>query len=152
MRYAALQRDREIVMAATSYRLDAGLKHMLADRAATEGVTETALVTRLLEEGLKTAAYPGIVYRGGPSGRRAGLAAGPDVWEVVVAVRHAPGRGHAKMVDAAEQMDLPEHLVELAVEFAAAHGEEIERRIELNEAAGERAKQLAEQRNRLLAS
>jgi hypothetical protein len=29
----------------------------------------------------------GIVFRDGPMGRRAGLAAGPDVWEVIAAMR-----------------------------------------------------------------
>lgn len=33
--------------------------------------------------------HPGIVFRPGPTGRRAGLAGGPDVWEVVRAVRSA---------------------------------------------------------------
>ena len=38
---------------------------------------------RQIDEGLRMEAHPGIVFRNGPSGRRAGLAAGPDVWEVV---------------------------------------------------------------------
>jgi hypothetical protein len=138
-------------MASASYRLDDDLKRQLADRAAAEGVTETALVVRLLEEGLKTAAHPGVVYRNGPTGRRAALAGGPDVWEVVVAVRHAAGKGEAKIEGAAEQMGLPVHLVHLAVDFAAGQSDEIERRIALNEAAAENARKLAEQRNRLLA-
>jgi hypothetical protein len=44
----------------------------------------TALVTAVLDEGLKIGRFSGIVYRDGPTGRRAGLAAGPDVWEVSV--------------------------------------------------------------------
>jgi uncharacterized protein DUF5615 len=32
---------------------------------------------------------PGVIFRTGPTGRRADLAAGPDVWEVVRAVRSA---------------------------------------------------------------
>jgi hypothetical protein len=139
-------------MAATSYRLDDGLKRRLAERAAAEGVTETALVTRVLDEGLKTAPYPGVVYRDGATGRRAALAGGPDVWEVIVAVRHAPGDGDVKIAGAAKQMGLPERLIRSAVDFAAAHPEEIEQRIALNDTAAERAKQLAEQRARLLAS
>jgi hypothetical protein len=142
----------ETMAASTSYRLDQSLKHGLAERAATEGITETALVSRMLEEGLKAASYPGIVYRGGPAGRRAGIAGGPDVWEVIVAVRHAAGRGDAKVADAARQMDLPERLVRLAVSFAAANRDEVEERIALNDAAAERARELAEQRDRLLAS
>lgn len=138
--------------ASASYRLDEGLKRQLAEQAAVEGVTETALVTRFIDEGLKTAAYSGIIYRNGATGRRAALAGGPDVWEVVLGVRSASGRGDAKVANAARQMDLPEHLVRLAINFAAAHREEIEHRIALNHAAAERARQLTEQRNQLLAS
>jgi hypothetical protein len=139
-------------MAATSYRLDDDLKRRLAERAAAEGVTETALVSRVLDEALKTAPHPGIVYRDGATGRRAALGGGPDVWEVVVAVRHAPGEGDAKIAGAAEQMSLPERHIRAAVNFAAAYPEEVEQRIALNDAAAERARQLAEQRARLLAS
>jgi hypothetical protein len=136
----------------TSYRLDPELKRQLAERAASEQITETALVTRLLDEGLKTGAHPGIVYRDGPTGRRAALAVGPDVWEVVLAVRHAPGRGEAKLRDAAKQLDLPEGQIRVAIDFSAAYPQEIEDRIALNDAAAERARKLAEERSRLLAS
>lgn len=138
--------------ASVSYRLGEELKRALAARAAVEGVTESSLVSRLLREGLATAAHPGIVYRGGPSGRRAGLAAGPDVSEVVTALRHAPGRGASKVAEAAEQLGIPESLVRLAVDFAAAHADEIDARIAANDAAAEQARRLAEQRGRLLAS
>jgi hypothetical protein len=135
----------------TSYRLSADLKHRLAERAAAEGVSETSFVARVLDEALRTGPYPGIVYRDGPSGRRPGLAGGPDVWEVVLAVRHAARRGDARVADAAAQMDLPERLVRLAIDYAAAYPDEVEARIALNEAAAERARALAEQRARLLA-
>lgn len=138
--------------ASTSYRLEEGLKRRLAEQAVAEGVTETALVTRVLDEGLKTAGHPGIVYRDGATGRRAALAGGPDVWEVVLAVRSAPGSEDAKVRDAAQQMGLAERLVRVAVNFAAAHPDEIEHRLVMNEEAAERARELAEQRARLLAS
>lgn len=135
-----------------TYRLHEDLKRRISERASAESTTETALVSRLLDEGLKVAAHPGIIYRDGPAGRRAALATGPDVWEVVNGLRHAKGRGDARIADAATQMDLPERLVRLAANFAAAHPAEIEERIALNEAAAERARELAEQRERLLAS
>jgi hypothetical protein len=150
MRYTAWK--ERSVTASTSYRLSDDLKRRLAERAATEGITETALVSRVLDEGLRTTQHPGIVYRDGPSGRRAALAGGPDVWEVVLAVRHAPGRGDDKIADAAEQTDLPDRLVRLAIDFAAAYPEEIEQRIALNDAAAEQARRVAEQRARLMAS
>lgn len=135
-----------------SYRIDEGLKERLAAQAAREGVTETALVSRLLEEGLKTSSFPGVVYRGPGNARRAALAAGPDVWEVVAGVRHARGRGEQRVAEAAEQMGLPPRAIRLAIDFAAAHPAEVEERIAANEAAAEEVRKLAQARARLLAS
>ena len=139
-------------MAATSYRLNDDLKRRLAEQAAREGVTETSLVTRLLDEGLKTAAFPGIVYRDGASGRRAGLATGADVWEIILAVRSAAGAGDAKIADAAEQVGQPARLVRLAVDFATQYPDEIEQSIALNDAAAERVRKMIAARERMLAS
>jgi hypothetical protein len=110
------------------------------------------LVSRLLDEGLKVAAFPGVVYRGPAAARRAGLAAGPDVWEIVVGLRHAKGQGERKVAEAAKQMGLAVRAVRLAVDFAAAHPDEIEARIMANEAAAEEARRLSQARTKLLAS
>jgi hypothetical protein len=117
-----------------SYRLPAELKTRLVERAAAEGLTQTALVSRILEEGLKTTTYPGIVYRNGATGRRAALVNGPDVWEVVLAVRHAAGTGEQQVADAAAQLGLPDRYIRLAVNFAAEYPDEVEQRMWLNEA------------------
>ncbi len=138
--------------ASVSYRLDAELKTRLAQRAQDEGVSETSLVTRLLDEGLKTSAHPGIVYRDGPAGRRAAVAGGPDVWEVAVAMRHTRQRGDARIRPTAEQLGVPERLVRTAVSFAAAYPDEVEAIIRRNDAAAERAEQTARERERFLAS
>ena len=135
-----------------SYRLDPQLKEDLARRAHDEGISETSLVTRLIDEGLKTSAHPGIVYRDGPAGRRAAVAGGPDVWEVVVATRHTRKRGDARVGAAAEQLGVTEQLVRTAVSFAAAHPSEVETMINRNEAAAERAERAARERERFLAS
>lgn len=42
---------------------------------------------RLVDEALRMHEHPLIVFRDGPAGRRARLAGGPDIWEVVGAVR-----------------------------------------------------------------
>lgn len=138
--------------ASVSYRLDSRLKERLAQRASKEGVSETSLVARLLDEGLKTSAYPGIVYRDGPAGRRAAIAGGPDIWEVVAALRHTRKRGDARVRATAEQLGLPDRLVRAAISFAAAHAEEIEAMISRNEAVARQAQQAAEERERFLAS
>ena len=96
------------------------MKDALARRAHDEGISETRLVTRLIEEGLKTSAHPGIVYRDGSAGRRAAVAGGPDVWEVVVATRHTRKRGDARAAAAAEQLGVAERLVRGPPESATA--------------------------------
>ncbi len=37
--------------------------------------------------------HPGIVFRDGPTGRRAALAGGPDVWEVIATLKGGKARG-----------------------------------------------------------
>jgi len=136
----------------TSFRLPADLLTRLEHEAASTGSTVTALVSRLLDEGLKTRRFAGIVYRDGPAGRRAAVGGGPDVWEVVVATRHTGKRGDARVGAAAEQLGVPEQLVRTAVSFAAAHPSEVETMIDRNEAAAERAQRAARERERFLAS
>ena len=138
--------------ASVSYRLDPQLKERLAQRAHENNISETGLVTRLLDEGLKTSAHPGIVYRDGPAGRRAAVAGGPDVWEIVTALRHTGRRGEARVGAAAEQLDIAEQLVRTAVSFATAHPDEVEAMIDRNEVAATRAEAAARERERFLAS
>lgn len=135
----------------TSYRLATDLKGRLAQRAAAEGITETALVTRLLEQGLAAIEHPGIVYRPGPTGWRAGLAGGPDVDDVVRAVRATGVTGDEAVAVAAESVGIDQRLVRIAIDYAAEHLEEIEARIQENEAAAERARKLSEARSSVLA-
>lgn len=135
----------------TSYRIPADLKQRLAQRAAAEPTTETALVTRLLEQGLAAIEHPGIVYRPGPTGWRAGLAGGPDVDEVVRAVRSTGVTGDGAVAVVAERVGIDQRLVRIAIDYAAEHLDEIEARIQENEAAAERAHKLSEARASVLA-
>lgn len=121
-------------------------------RAVSEGITERALLERLVVEGLDTLQHPGIVYRDGPTGRRAALAVGPDVWEVVSALRYTSGSDAERVAALAEQFDLHPRHIRTAIDFAAAHREDIDAQVAANDAAAERARQLAEQRAHLMAS
>lgn len=137
--------------ASTSYRLDPSLKARLAERAAAEGTTETALVTRLLEQGLAAIAHPGIVFRPGPSGWRAGVAGGPDVDEVVRSVRSARSDGEEAVAEAADSLGIDPRLVRVAIDYAAEHLDEIETRLKENEEAADRVRRLAAARAAVLA-
>lgn len=137
---------------ATSYRLDPRLKSRLEAQARAERLSERALIERLLAEGLDTLHHPGIVYRDGPTGRRAALAVGPDVWEVISALRYTRGREEKRVAALAEQFDLHPRHIRTAIDFAAAHREQIDAEIAANDAAAEAARRLAEERARLMAS
>ncbi|SRR5712691_4981956 len=57
--------------------------------AANPGLSLSSAANRLVDEALRMSEHQGIVFRPGPTGRRAGLAAGPDIWEIIRAVRSA---------------------------------------------------------------
>ena len=137
--------------ASTSYRLDPELKQRLAAHAAAEGISETALVSRLLAQGLAAIEHPGIVYRPGPTGWRAGLAGGPDVDEIVRVVRSTGTRGDEAVLAAAGNLGIDERFVRIAIDYAAEHLDEIEARLRQNEVAAERAWALAAARSSVIA-
>lgn len=97
----------------------------------------TSSESSLLDEGLKTREFPGVVYRPGPTGRRAGLVGGPDVWEVIRDLRGWSGRGMERIERLAEELELPVSMVSLAADFYSSFPEEIDARIEANEQAAE---------------
>ncbi len=135
----------------TSIRLDDELRSQLAAQAAAERTTVTELVERFVREGLDCAAHPGIVFKPGPAGRRAALAGGPDVWEIVAALRHTTGSESERVAAIAEQFGIHERQVVIALTYAGAHRAEIEARVDANERALAHAESLASERQRLLA-
>jgi len=137
---------------ATSYRLDPGIKTRLEEQAAQERVAERTLLERLIVEGLNTLDHPGIVYRDGPTGRRAALAVGPDVWEVVSALRYTGGTQEERVAALAEQFGLHPRHIRTAIDFAAVHRDEIEAEVARNDEAAQRAQQMAAARDDLLES
>src|SRR5438105_7766332 len=99
--------------------------------AADPGLSLSAAANLLVDEGLRTAEHPGIVFREGPTGRRAGLAGGPDVWEVVRALRSARSAEPERDDDGvlalvAEHAGLSLRAVQAALGYWASYPEEIE--------------------------
>jgi hypothetical protein len=84
------------------------------------------LITRYVDEGMRMEDHPGIVFRSGPAGRRAALAAGPDVWEVIRVVRNVEGTGEAAVREAAEWLSLAREQVDIAVRYYSEYGDEID--------------------------
>ena len=135
----------------TSVRLPDELRRHLASVAAREKTTVTELIERYVREGLVCAEHPGIVFKPGPSGRRAALAGGPDVWEILSALRHAPGSEAARVTAVAEEFGIHDRQVVLALNYAAAHRDEIDAQVQGNDVALDEAEKMAAELRRLLA-
>ena len=113
-----------------SARLDSSLISRLKRLSAREGVTASQLAERFIEEGVRSAELPGIVFRPGPTGRRAGLHGGPDVWEIVRDVHRArAARARDPVAEVVRSTDLSEEQVRLALAYYARHPDEVDGRI-----------------------
>lgn len=134
----------------TSFRLPEELLDRLEEEGRSSGTSVTALVASLLDEGLKTRQFAGIVYRDGPAGRRACLVGGPDIWEIVRDLGKAPGRGMRRIEHLAAETGIPASRLQLAAEFYAAFPDEIDRLIETDVQAAQRARRSIDERERLL--
>ena len=72
------------------------------------------------------AEHPGVLFKDGPTGRRAALALGPDIWEVVTAAREVQERGEAAVAVVAELLNLHADRVRTALRYYATFPEEID--------------------------
>jgi hypothetical protein len=135
----------------TSFRIDDVVKQKLAARAARDGVSATSLLERLITEGIDQIDYPGVVFRGPAHDRRAALAAGPDVWEVIARLRELDGSQEHRIATLSAESGLHPRLIRIAVDYAAEHPDVIRERIDRNVAMAEHSRRAAQQREVLLA-
>src|SRR5438105_10388745 len=108
-----------VVPSTFTLRMKPATREALERQAEAARIPKTALAERYVEEGLRMDAHSGIVFRDGPAGRRAGLAGGPDVWQVVE-VFLAEGRS---IEGTAENLRLPARLIHAAVGYYADYRE-----------------------------
>jgi hypothetical protein len=131
---------------ATPVRFEDDVADRLAAFAAAHpGLSLSSAANQLVDEGLRMREHPGIVFRDGVTGRRAGLARGPDVWEVIRAVKgarvHNPKLSEAKVLDlVVENSGVALHLVRIALSYWASYPDQIDAEI----AAADRAEIAAE--------
>jgi hypothetical protein len=122
-----------------SARWGADVLDRLDRRSQAVGTNRSRLAERYVDEGTRMDEHPGIVFRGGPMGRRAGLAGGPDVWELVATLKSGEVRGEEAISATAELLDLTDSQVRAAVRYYGAFTEEIDRRIALNDEEADEA-------------
>ena len=124
-----------IVTQAMSLPVSDELAARLQVQSDASGLPAPTLAASLLDEGLKTRRYPGIVYKDGPTGRRASLAGGPDVWQVIRALREVPAEEPDPVETVSVEADLHPQEVSLAMQFYKAYPDEIENMIAIDRAA-----------------
>lgn len=115
-----------------SVRMNRETAARIRARAEARGERLSDVLRRYAEEGDRAETHPGIVFRSGPSGRRAGLAGGPDVWEICWVARQLGG-GKQVAERVAEDLSLTPDRVAVALRYAAEFPDEIDARIELHE-------------------
>jgi hypothetical protein len=104
----------------------------LERRSEQAGTNKSRLAERYVDEGTRMDEHPGIMFRGGPTGRRAALAGGPDIWELMAALKSGRERGEQAIAATAALLGLTDSQVRTAVRYYGSFPDEIDRRIALN--------------------
>lgn len=133
-----------------SVRLSPEARERLQREATRAGEPAASLAERLIDEGLRQRRHPLIRFVDGPTGRRARLVRGPDVWELVWFVQRSAATGEDKVAHAAEWFRIPAADVEAALAYYAAFMDEIDERIRANDDAVAEAEAIAAGRQQLL--
>jgi len=114
-----------------SVRLDDRLADRLRLRARAAGESLSDRLRRYAEEGARRDEHPMITFRDGPTGRRAGLIGGPDVWEVSMWLDDLGSvKDPAAELSADGVVSRPQ--VDAVLAYRAAYPDEIQARIDLH--------------------
>ena len=114
-----------------SVRLDDRLAERLRLRARAAGETLSDRLRRYAEEGARRDEHPLITFRDGPTGRRAGVIGGPDVWEIAMWI-HDLGPVDDPAADLVSDRAITRPQVDAALAYCAGYPEEIQARIDLH--------------------
>jgi hypothetical protein len=123
--------DNAYMSVNVSVRLDDGLAERLRLRARAAGESLSDRLRRYAEEGARRDEHPLITFRDGPTGRRAGLVGGPDVWEVAMWLDDLAGEADAAAALADDGI-VTRPQIDAALRYRAAYPDEIAARIELH--------------------
>jgi len=114
-----------------SVRLDDRLAERLRLRARAAGETVSDRLRRYAEEGARRDEHPLITFRDGPTGRRAGVVGGPDVWEIVMWIDDL-GSVDDAIADLIADRAITHAQVDAALAYRVTYPEEIQARIDLH--------------------
>jgi hypothetical protein len=131
------------------------LARLAAFVAAHSDMSLSSASNRLVDEALRMHEHPLIVFRDGPAGRRARLVGGPDVWEVIGAVRSVRAADAGQTGDdvlelVAETAGVPLPLVRAAIAYWGDYPEEVDAFLDRARAEAEQARLRWERERELL--
>ncbi len=95
--------------------------------------------------------HPGVIFKDGPAGRRAALAYGPDIWEIVKFLREVDERGPAALDAAADVFAVDASRINTAVSYYGDYRDEIDAEINAADDASVRAETAWRVRQNLIA-
>lgn len=121
-----------------SIRIDKSTLERLDAEIERIGKTRSEVAKTLIEEGLRMQDHPGIMFRSGPAGRRAGLIGGPDIWEIATAVIGLKRDGCFSPERVAELASLSQERVSVALRYYAEYQAEIDESIRRRDESSER--------------
>jgi hypothetical protein len=98
------------------------------------------VAARYVDEGLRMDEHPGILFREGPTGRRATVVGGPDVWEIVRAVKAAraaePTLSDGELLALLEEnTGVPRRMLHVALDYWGGYPDEVEALVDYAEHA-----------------
>lgn len=140
----------------SSVRFDPGvLERLTVFVKAHRELSLSSASNRLVDEALRTHEHPLITFKDGPAGRRARLVGGPDVWEVIGAIRSVREAGPELAGDevlavVAESSGVPMPFLRAALAYWGAFPEEADAFLDRARAEAAQARASWERQQELL--
>jgi hypothetical protein len=119
-----------------------GIGKRLAHRGDVDGRSSSPLAGELIAEGLTTRRHPLTAFRDGPTGRRAALVGGPDVWEVIGGLIGGDVLVEKRVDRAIDPFGLRREQVDAVLAYYAEHTDEIDTELEAYRQAADEAEAL----------
>jgi hypothetical protein len=131
------------------------LSRLNAFVAANRDLTLSSASNRLVDEALRMHEHPLITFKVGPAGQRARVVGGPDVWEVVGAVRSVRDSdpslvGDDALAVVAETSGVPLAFIRAALDYWAAYPAEVDAFIDRQRAEAAQARAAWQRQQELL--
>ena len=144
------------IISPSSVRFEpAVLSRLNAFVAANRDLTLSSASNRLVDEALRMHEHPLITFKVGPAGQRARVVGGPDVWEIVGAVRSVRDSdpslvGDEALTVVAETSGVPMAFIRAALDYWAAYPDEVDAFIDRQRAEAAQARAAWQRQQELL--